>query len=166
MERNKAMNVDYTDAAMTASGILLKIKGFLSFSFSCMTAYLLSLFIPVSVFIESLYMLVIIDLFVGSWRSKTDGNDFDMAKALLTMRKFILYPIAVMLAGHFERTYSNDIPVTQVVAGTAAIFEIRSVYGHISALTGVELWSALWEVIKDKFPKADKKGEPQKDTEG
>jgi hypothetical protein len=157
---------DFTEITMIISSVLLKVKGLFIFSLSFLAAYLLSLFLPVSVFIESLYLLIVADLLIGSWHAKINKESFDMEKALLTIKKFILYPVAVMLAGHFERTYSSGIPVTQVVAGTAAIFEMRSVYGHITGIVGMELWSVIMEVIKDRFPKVGNgKGKnPKKDT--
>ena len=150
------MNSEYTDIAITMSTVLMKVKGFFGFLLSFLAAYALSLYVPVAAFVESLYLLVIIDLFLGSWNAKRGGKSFDMNKALLTMRKFILYPVAVMLAGHFEAVYSKGVPVTQVVAGTAAIFELRSVYGHISRLTGIEFWSVIYDAIKNKLPNKPK----------
>jgi len=156
-ERYDMMNSEYSDVAMVVGSLLLKIKGFFAGLLSLFIAYLLSLFIPVSAFIGSLYLFILVDLAVGSWRSRRNGDTFNMEKALLTIRKFILYPVAVMVAGHFQKLYASDLPVTQMVAGTAAIFELRSIYGHISVLLGIEFWDAIWELIKDRFPKTPEK---------
>jgi hypothetical protein len=156
-ERYDIMNSEYTEFAMLISSILLKVKGFFGGLISVAIAYLLSLFIPVSAFIGSLYLFIIVDLALGSWKAKHNGETFSIEKAMLTIRKFILYPVAVMVAGHFQELYTSDLPVTQVVAGTAAIFELRSIYGHISALLGIQFWDAIWELIKDRFPKTPEK---------
>jgi hypothetical protein len=156
-ERYDIMNSEYTDFAMLISSVLLKVKGLFGGLISVAIAYLLSLFIPVSAFIGSLYLFIIVDLALGSWKAKHKGDTFSMEKAMLTIRKFILYPVSVMVAGHFQELYTSDLPVTQAVAGTAAIFELRSIYGHISTLLGIQFWDAIWELIKDRFPKTPEK---------
>lgn len=140
------------DAEKTAFEIMISlftsVKGFAQGACATVFAYLLSYVIPTQAIMNGLFLFIVADLITGSMVSMKNGMHFEWAKAVKTILKFILYPLAVIIAHVYETDFATAIPMTSVVAGVIGLFELKSVYTNMSVLLGYDLVGMVWEKIK------------------
>ena len=129
----------------------MKIKFFAVTMINATLAYLLSYVLPSEAFIQGLILFVIIDLILGSIVSKRSGQRFEWKKAMHTVYKFILYPLAVLVANVYETDFATWLPMVDIVAGTIALFEVKSIYVHMSSLLNYDLFALIWKQVQARI---------------
>lgn len=138
--------------------ILTAVKGFSQTAIAMVVAYLLTYIIPTQAIISGLFLFIVLDLATGSIVAIRHGNKFEWDKAIKTVFKFILYPLAVIIAHVYETDFATVIPMTSLVAGVIGLFELKSIYTNMSVLLGYDLVGLIWEKVKTY---ADEKLKPK-----
>lgn len=129
--------------------ILSTIKGAAQAGLAFLIAYGLTYILPTQAIMNGLFLFIIADLTTGSMVAVKKGGKFEWDKAKKTVLKFILYPLAVIIAHVYECDFATAVPMTSVVAGTIGLFEIKSIYSNMSVLLDYDLVGMIWAKIKD-----------------
>lgn len=128
--------------------ILSTIKGAINTFFATIVAYLLTYILPTQAIISGLFLFIVLDLLTGSLVAVQRGFKFEWMKAVKTVYKFILYPLAVIIAHVYETDFATVVPMTSVVAGVIGLFELKSIYTNMSVLLGYDLVGLIWDKVK------------------
>lgn len=97
--------------------------------------------------------LIIADTFTGIWGAWKEGGRKAVTsrKAGRIVAKFILYPLALIVAKAAQQYLSPAIPWVDVTAGIIAVVEVKSIFENISIILGFDLWTRVKKAIwKDK----------------
>jgi phage-related holin len=117
-------------------------------------AFLVIFFADLQSALFALGFLIMADTFTGIWAAwKRKGRKSVTSRKLgRIIAKFILYPLALIVAKVAEEYLSPAIPWTDVTAGILAIVEVKSIFENISIVLGFDLWEKLKKQIwKDKI---------------
>lgn len=123
---------------------------------------------PASVlaFLASLHTLgfalgffVLVDLVTGVWASKRAGEAITSDRLGASVRKSLVYLIAVVVAHVAEVYVLPEVPVLKVVSGIVASTELLSVYENLTRISGVDFKRRIAEWLKptqaDKGERSD-----------
>ena len=133
----------------------MKLKALLSVA----AGYVVSFQAPVQPFLILVVVLVGVDLYTGIKAAKHAGR-YKNSKASegwrRTVNKIVLYFIAILLSEGFVQVFAEGVPyfppLTYIVAFYICSIEFKSNLENISEVTGVDLWLAVRDKIKDLFP--------------
>ena len=132
--------------------------------------FVLACWIDVRVLFGMVFILLLMDNFAAiyaAWKLHTPGRKwFRHYRMFSTIEKFIAYGIALIVAWVVTQIVGLDFGLDKFVAGYIAIYESISIFGHLSRITGMTLFSDMIAWLREKaefrrffMSKVKKKGE-------
>ena len=108
----------------------------------------LSFITPIVPFVATSAGLVLIDLITGIWAARKRGEVIRSKNLGKTVQKFLVYFLAMLAAEGMRITFLPSAPFTYVVALGICLTEFQSLIENVEAITGVNLWSRLKQLIQ------------------
>ena len=114
-------------------------------------AFLLIFIADIQSALLAIGFLIVADTITGIWASVKLNDYITSRKGGRIISKFLLYPLAIIVAKVAEAYLSPGIPWVEVTSGIIAIVEIKSIFENISLILGFDLWKRVKETIwKDR----------------
>ena len=108
-------------------------------------ASVLAFLAPLQTLGYALGFFVLVDLVTGVWASKRAGEAITSDRLGASVRKSLVYLIAVVVAHVAEVYVIPEVPVLKVVSGIVASTELLSVYENLTRISGVDFKRRLAE---------------------
>jgi hypothetical protein len=131
----------------------MNFKESISQYFLEISAFLAIFFTEISSALFAIGFLIMVDTFLGIWASKNKGGwkSITSRKAGRIVSKFIVYPLAIIVAKVSQTYLTPAIPWIDVTAGIIATVEVKSIFENSSLILGYNLWEKIKKAIwKDK----------------
>ena len=110
-------------------------------------------FSPVSSLVHLVLIFIAIDFATAMYNCWKNKVKIESNKLRKTVEKFVLYSIAILLAWGFQQEVAQWSNLCQVVSGFIAATELISIYENIGKITGLDLLSAVRDIINSKLGK-------------
>lgn len=132
------------------------MKSFFNKIITLLGAYLLDLFIPIWPFIGIVIFLIMADRISGVWRAKKNNQVITEVKWLDTLKKIILYFLAIVTCRLVEVHVLQDgeieflkfFPFTWWVVFYITLHEVRSILRNVGDHNGAPIWEQLTALYK------------------
>ena len=131
----------------------MNFKESISHYFLEVSAFLTLFFAELSSALYAIGFLIMVDTFLGIWAAKNTGGwkSITSRKAGRIISKFIVYPLAIIVAKVAQEYLSPNIPWIDVTTGIIATVEVKSIFENSSIILGYNLWQRIKKAIwKDK----------------
>lgn len=99
------------------------------------------------------YLMVLLNVVSGyivMWHSK---SKWDKEKWFRTCMKLVWFPVAILSTQAIEQVYALDVPMASVVAAFITVHDLKSLFGNVTTLTGLDLWQAIASIDWKGFRK-------------
>jgi phage-related holin len=105
---------------------------------------------PIKILLLNIYVLVLVDLITGIWRSWAKGGWRSIASSKLrrTVTKMISYSTALLVVNLLERQFLPELSTVRVVAAYIALTEIKSIFENLEKVTNAPIWNALIDKLR------------------
>lgn len=116
-------------------------------------AVIIAALAPIATVINLVLLLIVIDLFTGTYASIKNKEPFSARKLRYTVEKFVFYSVAIIAGYILQIIFFDAINVAQMVAGYISLTESKSIYENISKILKTDILKEVWKLIKLKFDK-------------
>lgn len=114
-------------------------------------AFILLFLAPISSFVNLVLVLVALDLLTGSYAAVKAGEKFSAKKLRNTVDKFIFYSVAIVAGFLVQKIFNSGTDLPRIAALFIGSIETKSIYENISKITGIDILTNLWEIMKTKI---------------
>ena len=131
----------------------MNFKESISHYFLEILAFLAMFFTEISSALYAVGFLIMVDTFLGIWAAVhvSGWKSITSRKAGRIISKFIVYPLAIIVAKVAQEYLSPSIPWVDVTTGIIATVEVKSIFENSSVILGYNLWQKIKKAIwKDK----------------
>ena len=116
--------------------------------------FLLACWFDVRTLFSMVFILLLIDNIAAiyeAYKFRTRGRMwFHYKKMFTTIEKFIAYGVALVVGWMVTQIIGMDFGLDKFIAGYIAIYESISIFGHLSRVTGLTLFSDVIDWLKNK----------------
>jgi len=107
---------------------------------------------PIKHFVHLVSALIVIDFIMGIWSSAKLGIPITAGRMVRTVYKLILYSIAIISTYLVQLIAGDDgIGLVRICALFIGATELKSIYDKITKIIGGDVFSQLWQIIKNKL---------------
>jgi phage-related holin len=131
-----------------------RLVNFLNELWSFITTVFLTLtmfLFPIHSFLELVAALITIDFITGICASLKRREKITPKRLSKTVMKLLFYSVAIISTYILQKIMNEGIGLPKICAAYIGATELKSIYDHISTLTGEDVITALWKFMKAKI---------------